>query len=97
MLPNLTTAMLSATVLTVALVLGEYTIASLDLFQTFPVWIVVFDQASGPVSVAASLMALFVTWIFLLVITMVGSRRAGARPGRSQPVHCDPSPTQEGP
>ncbi|HEY4462685.1 MAG TPA: ABC transporter permease subunit [Streptosporangiaceae bacterium] len=75
-LPNLTTALLSATVLTVALVLGEYTMASLDLYQTFPVWIVVFDQTSGPISVAASLLALFVTWIFLLAITMLGSRQA---------------------
>ena len=82
-LPNLTTAMLSATVLTVALVLGEYTIASLDLFQTFPVWIVVFDQTSGPESVAASLMALFVTWLFLLAITMAGSRQA-RRSGRGE-------------
>jgi len=31
LLPNLRTALLSATVLTVALVLGEFTIASLDL------------------------------------------------------------------
>jgi putative spermidine/putrescine transport system permease protein len=75
-LPNLTTALLSATVLTVALVLGEYTMASLDLYQTFPVWIVVFDQTSGPVSVAASLLALFVTWIFLLAIATAGGRRA---------------------
>ena len=82
-LPNLTTAMLSATVLTVALVLGEYTIASLDLFQTFPVWIVVFHQTSGPESVAASLLALFVTWVFLLAITMAGSRQA-RRSGRGE-------------
>ena len=82
-LPNLTTALLSATVLTVALVLGEYTIASLDLFQTFPVWIVVFDQTSGPESVAASLLALFVTWVFLLAITMAGSRQA-RRSGRGE-------------
>jgi putative spermidine/putrescine transport system permease protein len=75
-LPNLTTALLSATVLTVALVLGEYTMASLDLYQTFPVWIVVFDQTSGPISVAASLLALFVTWLFLLAITMLGGRQA---------------------
>ena len=39
-LPNLRTALLSATVLTVALVLGEFTMASLALFVTFPVWIV---------------------------------------------------------
>jgi putative spermidine/putrescine transport system permease protein len=75
-LPNLRTALLSATVLTVALVLGEFTMASLDLYQTFPVWIVAFDQTSGPVSTAASLLALFVTWIFLLLIVLLGSRRA---------------------
>ena len=46
-LPNLRTAMLSAIVLTVALVLGEFTMASLDLYQTFPVWIVNFDQAAA--------------------------------------------------
>ena len=75
-LPNLTTALLSATVLTVALVLGEYTMATLDLFQTFPVWIVVNDQTSGQVSVAASLLALFVTWLFLMAITVIGTRQS---------------------
>jgi putative spermidine/putrescine transport system permease protein len=75
-MPNLRTAVLSAVVLTVALVLGEFTMASLALFQTFPVWIVVNDQTSGQVSVAASLLALFVTWLFLLLITMIGTRQA---------------------
>ena len=75
-IPNLRTAILSATVLTVALVLGEYTMASLDNFQTFPVWIVNFEQNSGPVSVAASLLALFVTWLLLMLIVTLGSRRA---------------------
>jgi putative spermidine/putrescine transport system permease protein len=78
-IPNLRTAMLSATVLTVALVLGEYTMASLDNFQTFPVWIVNFEQNSGPVSVAASLLALFVTWILLILIVTVGSRSSRRR------------------
>ena len=80
-LPNLTTALLSATVLTVALVLGEYTMATLDLFQTFPVWIVVNDQVSAQVSVAASLLALFVTWIVLMLITFLGSRQSRRRGG----------------
>jgi putative spermidine/putrescine transport system permease protein len=80
-LPNLSTALLSATVLTVALVLGEYTMATLDLFQTFPVWIVVNDQVSAQVSVAASLLALFVTWIVLMLITFLGSRRSRRRGG----------------
>jgi putative spermidine/putrescine transport system permease protein len=80
-IPNLRTAILSATVLTVALVLGEYTMASLDNFQTFPVWIVNFEQNSGPVSVAASLLALFVTWILLMLIVTAGSRSSSKRGG----------------
>ena len=80
-IPNLRTAMLSATVLTVALVLGEYTVASLDNFQTFPVWIVNFEASSGPVSVAASLLALFVTWLLLMLIVTVGGRSARKRGG----------------
>src|SRR5579864_4079879 len=35
--------------LTVALVLRVFTMASLDLYQTFPVWIVAFDQHGDPV------------------------------------------------
>jgi len=80
-LPNLTTALLSATVLTVALVLGEYTMATLDLTQTFPVWIVVNDQVSAQVSVASSLLALFVTWLVLMLITMLGTRQSRRRGG----------------
>jgi putative spermidine/putrescine transport system permease protein len=76
LLPNLRTALLSATVLTVALVLGEFTMASLDLYQTFPVWIYVNSQTSGQVSVAASLLALFVTWFFLMAITVLGTRQS---------------------
>ena len=76
LLPNLRTALLSATVLTVALVLGEFTMASLALYQTFPVWIYVNSQTSGQVSVAASLLALFVTWFFLMAITVLGTRQS---------------------
>lgn len=80
-LPNLTTALLSATVLTVALVLGEYTMATLDLTQTFPVWIVVNDQVSAQVSVASSLLALFVTWLVLMLITLFGTSQSRRRGG----------------
>ncbi len=79
--PNLRTALLSAIVLTVALVLGEYTMASLDLYQTFPVWIVLFSQDSGPVSTAASLLALFVTWVLLMAIVTVASQSSRRRGG----------------
>jgi putative spermidine/putrescine transport system permease protein len=68
-------------VLTVALVLGEYTMASLALYQTFPVWIYVNSQYSGQISVAASLLSLFVTWLFLMAITVVGTRRSHKKGG----------------
>jgi len=81
LLPNLTTGVLAAVVLTVALVLGEYTMASLALYQTFPVWIYVNSQYSGQISVAASLLSLLVTWLFLMAITMIGTRRSRRKGG----------------
>jgi putative spermidine/putrescine transport system permease protein len=75
-LPNLGTSLLSATVLIVALCLGEFTMASLNLVQTFPVWIVLFDQENAQISVSASILALVVTWLFLLLIVTIGTRRA---------------------
>jgi hypothetical protein len=40
-----------------------------------------FEQSSGPVSTAASLLALFVTWLFLMAIVTAASRRARRRGG----------------
>jgi putative spermidine/putrescine transport system permease protein len=73
-LPNLRSALLSATVLTVALVLGEFTMASLDHYQTFSVWVVNFDQDNANVSVAVSLLALVGTWILLILISLLDRR-----------------------
>jgi putative spermidine/putrescine transport system permease protein len=80
-LPNIRTAVISATVLIVALVLGEFTMASIVLKQTFPVWIVDFDQLNANISVAASLFALFVTWIILMVITVAATRQSRRKGG----------------
>jgi putative spermidine/putrescine transport system permease protein len=75
-LPNLGTSLLSATVLIVALCLGEFTMASLNLVTTFPVWIVEFDQLNAQISVSASILALVVTWLFLMLIVTIGSRHS---------------------
>ncbi|HEY0935555.1 MAG TPA: ABC transporter permease subunit [Trebonia sp.] len=75
-LPNLRTGLLSASILIIALVLGEFTMASLDLQTTFPVWIVLFDQENAQISVAASIFALVVTWLFLMLITVVATRQS---------------------
>jgi putative spermidine/putrescine transport system permease protein len=85
-LPNMRSAVLSATVLTTALVLGEFTLASLDQYQTFPVWVVAFDQDDARVSVAVSLLALVLTWAFLLLLSALDGRRhlRIRRPGGSE-------------
>jgi putative spermidine/putrescine transport system permease protein len=68
-LPNIRPALLSATVLTLALVFGEYTMAQLDLWQTIPVWIAQFGVSSdGPIQVAASMMGLIGTWVLLMIV-----------------------------
>lgn len=78
-LPNLRTAVLNASVLTLALVLGELAMSSLLLFNTFPVWVVQVSQTEAAVSVAVSLLALLLTWALLLALTMLGRARGGQR------------------
>ena len=82
-LPNLSTALLSSTVLIVALCLGEFTMASLNLVTTFPVWIVQTDQLDANISVSASIIALVVTWLFLMLIVTIGGHR-GRRTGQGE-------------
>lgn len=84
-LPNLRAALLSAMVLTLALVLGEFTMASLDLWTTIPVWITQFNTSSnGHIQVAASMLGLVGTWLFLTIIVSIDrseSRRSRRKAG----------------
>jgi putative spermidine/putrescine transport system permease protein len=86
-LPNIRPALLSATVLTLALVFGEYTMASLDLWTTIPVWITQFQVSSdGHIQVAASMLGLVGTWILLVLVVSLDrsqSRRSRRRQGVS--------------
>jgi putative spermidine/putrescine transport system permease protein len=86
-LPNIRPALLSATVLTLALVFGEYTMAQLDLWQTIPVWIAQFQVSSdGPIQVAASMAGLIGTWVLLLFVVSIDrsqSRRSRRKFGAS--------------
>ena len=71
-LPNIRAGVLSASVLAVALVLGEYTISSLLSFNTLQVVIYVLGGRDPFISVAVSLSALVFAFILLIVITKVG-------------------------
>ncbi|WP_431965471.1 ABC transporter permease [Actinacidiphila sp. bgisy160] len=74
-LPNLRGALLSASFLTLALVLGEFTVAQLLGFQPFAVWIVTVSGSQAQLSVAVSVLSLLVTWVLLLILAAVGGRR----------------------
>ena len=78
-LPNIRSAMTSATVLTIALVLGEFTMASLDLWTTIPVWIYQFQQLDAHISTAVSMLSLLGTWLLLTLIVLLDRSPVSAR------------------
>ncbi|MFI6472585.1 ABC transporter permease [Streptomyces sp. NPDC050516] len=82
-LPNLRTAILNASFLALALVLGEFTVASLLGFQPFAVWIVQASGDNAQLSVAVSLLSLLLTWGLLLVVTGL-ARTRGTRKSRKK-------------
>jgi putative spermidine/putrescine transport system permease protein len=78
-LPNIRSAVLSAAFLSVALVLGEYTIASLLNRQNLQVAIALLGKSSATMSVAVSLAALVLAFILLLLLSLFGDRRKASR------------------
>jgi putative spermidine/putrescine transport system permease protein len=78
-LPNVQTAVLGAMFLTVALCLGEVVIASLLLYNTFPVEMVALRlQSHVGVSVALSMITLLFTFLLLFLLSFLAQRRHGA-------------------
>ncbi|MGW4199528.1 ABC transporter permease [Streptomyces sp. NPDC004726] len=72
LLPNLRTSIAGAAFLTLALVLGEFTIAALSGFQPFAVWIVSVSGSQARMSVAVSILSLLITWALLLLLSRAG-------------------------
>lgn len=72
--PNLRSALASASFLTLALVLGEYTVASLLGYEPFAVWIVTVSGSKGQLSVAVSILSLLLIWMLLLAVSSVFGR-----------------------
>ena len=73
--PNIWSGVLSAAFISVAVVLGEYTIASLSGFETLQVQIVAIGKTDGPTSVAASLAVLLFGFVLLLGLSLLTRRR----------------------
>ena len=83
-LPNIRSAVLSAAFLTVALVLGEFTIASLLNRSNLQVGINLLGKSSATMSVAVSLAALVLAFVLLLLLSLFG--------GRGVRASIDPAP-----
>jgi putative spermidine/putrescine transport system permease protein len=73
--PNIWSGILSAAFISVAIVLGEYTIASLSGYENLQVVIVLLGKSDGPTSVAASLATLLFGIVLLLLLSLVTRRR----------------------
>jgi putative spermidine/putrescine transport system permease protein len=72
--PNLRTAVLGSVFLCLAVVMGEFTIASLLLFNTFPIYLSGAGRVEAQGAAALSLLAFAVSWIFLLILNAVSKR-----------------------
>lgn len=74
-LPNVRVAALAGAFLTLAIVMGEFTIASLATFDTFPIYIQYINQTKAYPAAAVTLMSFAITWSAMLALLLVGRQR----------------------
>jgi putative spermidine/putrescine transport system permease protein len=95
--PNLTTALLSAAFISIALVLGEFTFASLLNYDTLQVAINLQSKSNAQESVAASLASILFAALLLIVLSVVSGgrgRRSDRRPaGQAAMTTGTPAPS----
>jgi putative spermidine/putrescine transport system permease protein len=77
-LPNIRAAALAGSFLTLAIVMGEFTIASLSAFHTFPIYIQTINESEAYPAAAVTLMSFGITWAAMLSLLVIGRKR-GAR------------------
>jgi putative spermidine/putrescine transport system permease protein len=77
-IPNVRGAAIAGALLTLAIVMGEYTIASLATFDTFPVYIQYINQNKAFPAGAVTLLSFGITWAAMVAIALGGRRRAAA-------------------
>jgi putative spermidine/putrescine transport system permease protein len=76
-LPNIRTAALGGSFLTLAIVMGEFTMASLAAFNTFPIYIQLTVQNNPYAAAALTLISFGLTWAAMLSLLLVGRGRPG--------------------
>jgi len=78
-LPNIWSGVMSAAFVSIALVLGEFTFASLLNFTTLPTVLALLGKSDAPTSVAGSLAALVLGAVLLLLLSFVGRRNRSSK------------------
>jgi len=81
-LPNIRAAALGGSFLCLAIVMGEYTIANLSAFHTFPIYIQYINETKAYPAAAVTLMSFGITWAAMLSLLFIGR----GRPGRALQV-----------
>jgi len=77
-LPNLQAAVLSGAFITLAIVMGEFTLANVLLFNTFSVYINYIGETHATPAAALTLISFAITWVAMLGLLVLG-RQLGAR------------------
>jgi putative spermidine/putrescine transport system permease protein len=94
--PNMSSAILNASVLAVAVVLGEYTFANLLAYVNLQVAIAYVGLTSATTSIAAALASLLFAFALLMILSFVGRPRRQRGPtsaGKTlAPVQLVPAP-----
>lgn len=77
-LPNIRAAALAGSFLTLAIVMGEYTIASLSQFNVFSVYVQYINQNKSYPAAAITLLSFGITWVAMLALAFAGRGRRTA-------------------
>jgi putative spermidine/putrescine transport system permease protein len=77
-LPNIRVAALAGSFLALAIVLGEFTIANLAQFHTFPIFLQYVNETQAYPAAAVTLMSFGLTWAAMLGLLIVGRGRGRA-------------------
>ncbi|HTW26950.1 MAG TPA: ABC transporter permease subunit [Acetobacteraceae bacterium] len=71
-IPNLTTALIGAALLTIAIVMGEFTFANILLFNTFAVYINYIGGTAATQAAALTLLSFVITWLAMTGVLLTG-------------------------
>ncbi|MDR7522873.1 MAG: ABC transporter permease subunit [Armatimonadota bacterium] len=76
-LPNLQAAVLSGAFITLAIVMGEFTLANVLLFNTFSVYINYIGETHATPAAALTLISFAITWVAMLGLLGLGRQLGG--------------------